>query len=165
MSLNAYSIQRRNDFHFRFSVIDFHQQQAIGVKLGEHRYMGFFAMGFFADNSFPEEFWEWVKTSPIAVISFIATYFMGIGIAFMLLRDHVELVQKWKGLYHALGLGWASLVFLIVNFGKILDQASPITIADVSKSAPGVLIISFAALFIVMIISIKMEKKGRRGKR
>ena len=110
---------------------------------------------FWAD--FWKNIWPLIKDSPMAIIAYAATYSMGYGIAFLLFRDRTELIRKWKGLYHVFGFGYTALIFLIINFQKIIDETSPITIEEISKNAPQAIIISFAVLFIIMITSIIMR--------
>lgn len=113
---------------------------------------------------FSWDFWLSILKSPIVLFVYIAILLMGYGIAYLLFWHNKELIRDWREIYHVFGCGYTALIFIIVNFKKIFSRTSPINIDEIIKLAPQALLLSFALLFIVIIVvTIARLRTERRG--
>ena len=87
--------------------------------------------------------------SPLALVTFVLSWFLGYGISFVIFDYREQQAKKSHFYFHfTIGLSYSAFIFVIVNLDII---STHITIEDISQRIPLTLLISFSVGFILMI--------------
>ena len=106
-----------------------------------------------------KQFFILVMKSPVALVTLVLSAGLGYGISFVIFDYRRSDINKSHYLLHpVVGLGYASIVFTIVNT-DILSRN--LNYSDIVGRMPLTLLISFIfAFFIIIIVSIWREIKS-----
>jgi hypothetical protein len=97
-----------------------------------------------------KEFVALVIKSPVAIMTVGVSTCFGYGIAFILFDYRRTEVRKSHRVFHvAIGLGYAAVIFCIVNY-DLLSRG--LTVEQITSRAPLTLLISAVVSFIIMTI-------------
>jgi uncharacterized membrane protein len=90
-----------------------------------------------------------VIKSPIAIVTIVLSWFLGFGISFILFDYRRYPVRGSHYYFHsALGLGYAALIFVIVNWDLV---SSNLTLEQVAQRVPLTLLVGFSVGFLLMV--------------
>ncbi|MCI0565112.1 MAG: hypothetical protein MN733_42135 [Nitrososphaera sp.] len=97
-----------------------------------------------------KEFVALVIKSPVAVVTIALSTLFGYGISFILFDYRRSPATKAHTMFHvAIGLGYAALIFCVVNFDLM---SRTMTIAQMTDRMPLTLLVGFLFAFFVMIV-------------
>lgn len=100
-------------------------------------------------GSIIQQFVDLVVKSPIAIVTIVLSWFLGFGISFILFDYRRNPVRVSHYSFHsALGLGYAALIFVIVNRDLV---STTLTAEQVAQRMPLTLLVSFAVAFLLMM--------------
>ena len=104
-------------------------------------------------------FWELVTKSPPALVTLTLSVFMGYGVSFLVFDYGKSEAEPHGWQFHiAVGLGYAALIFLGVN-GDIIGRK--LTTDQMIERIPITFLVSFAILFIVIVIVSMLRRRGK----
>jgi hypothetical protein len=101
-------------------------------------------------NELVKGFTSLVLQSPPAVVTLVVSTFFGYGISFILFDYWRAQVNKSHYLFHvAIGLGYAAVVFCMVNFDLL---ARDLTVEQITNRIPLTFLVSFVLAFVIMMV-------------
>ena len=113
------------------------------------------------ETNFWKDVWPLILKSPLVLFSLSLAFLMGYGITFMLFGYRTETKFVGHIIRVVFGSGYAFLIFLITNWNLVLYHSSPLTMEDLGMNAPKTFVLSFAFLFVVMIVVVILRERKR----